>query len=105
MEHKMASYIDAVNGKHTDGREQGVGMHPHYSNTDNPVDFPVTRYVHIVYVHPVYDGILQTHKVVKEMEYSEYEFAEAAVNHYNETATQTRAVYYGCVNDATGELV
>jgi hypothetical protein len=22
----MASYMDAVNGKHTDGREQGVGM-------------------------------------------------------------------------------
>jgi hypothetical protein len=65
----------------------------------------MTKLVHIVYVHPVYDGILQTHKVVKEMEYSEYEFAEATVNHYNETATQTRAVYLGCVNDETGELV
>jgi hypothetical protein len=27
------------------------------------------------------------------------------VNHYNETATNTKAVYLGCVNDATGELV
>jgi hypothetical protein len=65
----------------------------------------MTKLVYIVQIHPVYDGILQTHKVVKEMEYSEYEFAEAMVNHYNETATNTKAVYLGCVNDATGELV
>jgi hypothetical protein len=65
----------------------------------------MTKFVHIVYVHPVEQGEPNLHKVVKEMEYSEREFAEAAVNHYNETATHTRAVYYGCVNDATGELV
>ena len=65
----------------------------------------MNKFTYIVQVHPVKDGILQTHKVVKEMEYSEREFAEAAVNHYNEKATKTRAVYLGYVNDETGELI
>jgi hypothetical protein len=65
----------------------------------------MTKHFHIVQVHPVENGEPNLHKVVKEMEYSDIESAHAVVQHYNETATLTRAVYVGCVNDATGELV
>jgi hypothetical protein len=65
----------------------------------------MTKFVHIVQVHPVYDGILQTHKVKEEFEYETKEDAEAIVWHWNKTWTDAKAVYAGCVNDATGELV
>jgi hypothetical protein len=63
----------------------------------------MTKFVHIVQVHPVYSGIVQTHKVVDEQEFKTKELAEFFVKHYTEPTL--KAVYYGCVNDATGELV
>jgi len=65
----------------------------------------MTKFVHIVQVHPVYDGILQTHKVKTEFEFATQEAAEDCVEAWNDSATDTQAVYLGCVNDATGELV
>ena len=65
----------------------------------------MTKYFHIVQVHPVYDGILQTHKVLKEFEFETKEEAEDAVEVWNEVMTENQAVYLGCVNDETGELV
>jgi hypothetical protein len=69
----------------------------------------MTKFVHIVYVHPVYDGILQTHKVELEMEFDTVRQAEAWIRKYNNTEryfnVELKAVYYGCVNDETGELV
>jgi hypothetical protein len=63
----------------------------------------MTKFVHIVQVHPVYNGILQTHKVVDEQEFETKELAEFFVKHYTEPTL--KAVYLGCVNDETGELV
>jgi hypothetical protein len=65
----------------------------------------MTKFIHIVQIHPVYDGILQTHKVKTELEFATQEAAEDAVELWNDSVTNTRAVYLGCVNDATGELV
>jgi hypothetical protein len=65
----------------------------------------MTKFVHIVQVHPVYNGILQTHKVKFEQEFPTKEEAVHWVNLFNYPATELQAVYYGCVNDATGELV
>jgi hypothetical protein len=69
----------------------------------------MTKFVHIVQVHPVYDGILQTHKVKAEREFNTKEAAEAYVQAYNKNfdagIREHKAVYLGCVNDATGELV
>jgi len=64
----------------------------------------MTKFVHIVYVHPVYDGILQTHKVKFEAEFDTKERAQAFIEEHNAEITTLQAVYYGCVNDATGEL-
>ncbi len=78
----------------------------HYSNTGNPVDFPVTKYFHIVQVHPVYDGIVQTHKVKLEKEFETKEEAEEYIVGFDLIYKgEYRAVYLGCVNDETGELV
>jgi hypothetical protein len=68
----------------------------------------MTRYVHIVQVHPVYDGILQTHKVKNEIEFGTIEEATSWIKWYNYSygaEGEYQAVYYGCVNDETGELV
>lgn len=68
----------------------------------------MTKYVHIVQVHPVYDGIVQTHKVIREQEFETKRMADLYIESYNE-GTQDGiprvAVYLGCVNDETGELV
>jgi uncharacterized damage-inducible protein DinB len=67
------------------------------------------KFVHIVQVHPVYAGILQTHKVKTEFEFATQEAAEAYVRAYNKNfdagIREYKAVYLGCVDDATGELV
>jgi hypothetical protein len=64
----------------------------------------MTKYVHIVQVHPVENGLPNLHKVKEEFEYKTQEDAEAIVWHWNETWKDTQAVYLGRVNDATGEL-
>ncbi len=75
----------------------------------------MTKYFHIVQVHPVYNGILQTHKVIREQEFETKQMADLYIESYNDgtqamyEGTQEgiprRAVYLGCVNDETGELV
>lgn len=64
----------------------------------------MTKYVHIVQVHPVENGEPNLYKVKEEFEYDNKEDAEAIVWHWNETWKDTKAVYLGRVNDATGEL-
>lgn len=76
----------------------------HYSNTGNPVDFPVTKYIHIVYVHPVELGEPNLHKVKFEAEFDSKERADAFIEEHNAEITTFKAVYLGRVNDATGEL-
>jgi len=72
----------------------------------------MTTHKHIVQVHPVYDGILQTHKVRAEHEFHFKESAIKWMEGFNRVYAATedepeefRAVYLGCVNDETGELV
>ena len=72
----------------------------------------MTRFVYIVYVHPVELGEPNLHKVVEEQEFETKEHAEAWVNTFNTPNYRVdkgypayQAVYLGCVNDATGELV
>jgi len=72
----------------------------------------MTKFVHIVQVHPVYNGILQTHKVKREFEFNTKEEAEMFINRHNAQDGMGlnpeeiyQAVYLGCVNDLTGELV
>jgi hypothetical protein len=66
----------------------------------------MTKYFHIVQVHPMYDGILQTHKVELEKEFETKERAEQYIGAFNALGRgEYRAVYVGCVNDETGELV
>ena len=69
----------------------------------------MTKFVHIVQVHPIVQGILQTHKVKEEFEFDEQWKAETCVEWMNKDYElhnpELRAVYLGCVNDATGELV
>ena len=69
----------------------------------------MTKFVHIVYVHPVELGEPNLHKVELEREFETKEEAERWVELYNDNekifGNEDRAVYLGCVNDATGELV
>jgi hypothetical protein len=94
----MATYMDAVNGKHTNGHEQGVNSHK-------------VRYVHIVQVHPVELNLPNLHKVKAEREFATKEEAESEVRKWNalhELLTRgsvtEKAVYLGRVNHETGEL-
>ncbi len=70
---------------------------------------PMTKFVHIVYVHPVELGEPNLHKVKKEFEFDEKWRAEQCVEWLNQDYAahnpDLMAVYYGCVNDLTGELV
>jgi len=80
-------------------------MTRHYTNTANPVDFPVTKYVHIVQVHPVENGEPNLYKVLDEKEFDFEAKALFYVESYNAARKmETKAVYLGRVNDATGEL-
>jgi hypothetical protein len=72
----------------------------------------MTKFVHIVYVHPVENGLPNLYKVKYEREFDTKEEAESSVRKHNALEdlmyrgkAETQAVYYGCVNDATGELV
>ena len=85
-------------------------MKYHVTNTNNPVDFPVTKYVHIVQVHPVELGLPNLHKVVSENEFETKADADWWIETFNLRGATNRhgdttvAVYYGRVNDATGEI-
>lgn len=80
----------------------------HFSNTSNPVDFPVTKYFHIVQVHPVENGEPNLHKVKEEKEFESHFNALTWVEIRNARAEQKgedlQAVYHGRVNHETGEL-
>lgn len=69
----------------------------------------MTNYVHIVYVHPVELGEPNLSKVKEEKEFESHFSALTWVDIRNARAKQQgeelQAVYYGCVNDDTGELV
>ena len=69
----------------------------------------MTKFVHIVQVHPIVQGILQTHKVKAEREFATKEQADAWISDHNSLHDpyewNYKAVYLGCVNDETGELV
>lgn len=86
-------------------------MNPHYTNTDNPIDFPkMTKYIHIVQIHPVQLGKPNLAKVVEEREFDNVDDARFFRMDYNQNPKQdrhgypTQAVYHGRVNDETGEL-
>lgn len=69
----------------------------------------MTRYVHIVQVHPVENGEPNLHKVVAENEFDDFEDAEFYIETFKINQTlgknvELRAVYHGRVNDETGEL-
>ena len=69
----------------------------------------MTKFVHIVYVHPVENGEPNLYKVELEREFRLKEEAERWFNMFNAFAEaadcELKAVYLGRVNDATGELV
>lgn len=64
----------------------------------------MTTYKHIVQVHPVENGEPNLYKVKKEFEYDTEDEAKESVSFWNQTFSDTLAVYRGRVNDATGEL-
>jgi hypothetical protein len=69
----------------------------------------MTKYVHIVQVHPVELGKPNLHKIKTECEFATKEQADAWILDYNSLHDpyewNYEAVYLGCVNDATGELI
>lgn len=68
----------------------------------------MTKYVHIVQVHPVENGEPNLHKVKFEWEFGTEKEANEAIEAFNWGAKfkgEFKAVYLGRVNDATGELV
>ena len=67
----------------------------------------MTKYFHIVQVPPVYNGIVQTHKVKHEQEFATKIEADEYIAAFNDPVQgfNYKAVYLGCVNDETGELV
>jgi hypothetical protein len=69
----------------------------------------MTKFVHIVYVHPVENGEPNLHKVREEKEFESHFNALQWIDIRNGRAEQKgealKAVYLGCVNDETGELV
>ena len=69
----------------------------------------MTKYVHIVYVHPVENCEPQLHKVIAEFEADTKEAAIRYAEWYNEVTPEgtklKQAVYYGCIDDETGELI
>ena len=63
----------------------------------------MTKFVHIVYVHPVELGEPNLHKVVMEQEFDTWEEAENWVRLFNYPETDVKAVYLGRVNHETGK--
>jgi hypothetical protein len=69
----------------------------------------MTKHFYIVQAHPVEQGLPNLHKVVEEREFDTVAQAEAWIDCYNHNARMMKveqlAVYLGCVNHKTGELV
>jgi len=67
----------------------------------------MTKFVHIVYVHPVENGEPNLHKVLLEKEFTTKQQADKFILLFNtpDIKLYVEAVYLGCVNDETGELV
>jgi DNA polymerase III delta prime subunit len=69
----------------------------------------MTQFVHIVQAHPVELGKPNLAKVVEEREFDTVNQAQEWIKCYNHNARMMKveqlAVYLGCVNDETGELV
>ena len=60
--------------------------------------------VHNVQVYPVYNTIVQVHRVLHEREYDTAEGARLYVETYNAFGTgETHAVYTGAIDTETGE--
>ena len=69
----------------------------------------MTKFFHIVQVHPVENGEPNLYKVKKEFEFDEKWKADQRIallnNDFEALNINMKAVYVGCVNDETGELV
>lgn len=66
----------------------------------------MTEFVYIAQVHPIELGKPNLHKVLMEREFSTKAKADKFIKVYNTIGEAgTKAVYFGCVNDETGELV
>ena len=77
----------------------------------------MTKYFHIVQVHPIENGLPNLHKVKMEKEFDTKADAEYWIETFNwgnkslretygpDYVPERKAVYVGCVNDETGELV
>ena len=69
----------------------------------------MTKYSHIVQVHPVENGKINLTNVTFAAKYSTKEEATAYIEWFENKRATTKsffkAVYRGCVNDETGELV
>ena len=69
----------------------------------------MNNFAHIVYVHPVELGEPNLHKVKMEKEFENVDAARSFEWNFNQDATakgfSLKAVYYGCVNTETKELV
>jgi hypothetical protein len=67
----------------------------------------MTKFVHIVQIHPVENGEPNLYKVKLESEWDSKSEADTYVASFNAPGGTGcyKAVYYGCVNDETGELV
>lgn len=66
----------------------------------------MTKYVHIVYVHPVELNQPNLAKVKQEREFETKQEADAWIEYVNLKYRYDgiKAVYHGRVNDATGEM-
>jgi hypothetical protein len=70
----------------------------------------MTKYVHIVQVHPIELGEPNLHKVKDEMEFETKTQADAWIKIFNDIEktygpkVELKAVYLGRVNHETGEL-
>jgi hypothetical protein len=71
----------------------------------------MTQYFHIVQVHPVENGDTNIYKVVLEKEFETKFEADEFIHVFNRNLVPNRhgditvAVYVGCINDETEELV
>lgn len=64
----------------------------------------MTKYFHIVQVHPVELGEPNVAKVKREEEFVTVQEAQEFIADFNSNHTALQAVYVGRVNDTTGEL-
>ncbi len=67
----------------------------------------MTKYKHIVQVHPLENGKPNLYKVLLEKEFTTKQQADNFILLFNtpDIKLYVEAAYLGCVNDETGELV